>query len=352
MEDLRKNFYHKALLKKILIPTGVILLTFVVASEALITDEKKHEKPKVELEEKNEIPPLVEKAATKEIETIIVYNHHKGKNVEKDLEEYLVGVVAAEMPPSFAIEALKAQAITARSYAISRLEGFGGSGCNNSSADVCTDPDHCQDWVEREEAVTSWKEDGERLWDKVVDSVEGTRGEILAYNGNPVKEAPYHSTCGGHTELSSKVWDNDKPYIESVDCGYCEHSDRYHETENFSEDEIVKLLSSQVNNVGTVIADNEAPIEVLNRSSTGRVMEARIGNQKVSGRDIRHMLDLNSANFELRRDDHNTWVLETKGFGHGVGFCQYGADGKAKEGANYREILDYYFQDINIKEIN
>ncbi|UMZ75097.1 stage II sporulation protein D [Natranaerofaba carboxydovora] len=349
---MRKNFYYKALLKKILIPTGVILLTFVVASEVLITDEKEHEKPKVELEEKKEIPPLVEKAETKEIDTIIVYNHNKEKNVEKELEDYLVGVVAAEMPPSFDIEALKAQAVTARSYTISRLEEFGGSGCNNSSADVCTDPDHCQDWVEREEAVTSWGEDGERLWDKVVDSVEGTRGKILTYNGNPVKEAPYHSTCGGHTESSSKVWDNDKPYIESVDCGYCEHSDRYNETEKFSEDEIAKLFSSQVDNVDTVIAGNEVPIEVLSRSSTGRVMEARIGDQKVSGRDIRHMLNLNSANFELTKEDYNTWALETRGFGHGVGLCQYGADGKAKEGANYREILDYYFQDINIKGIN
>lgn len=336
-------------LKKILIVSVILILFFGVFSSLLFEEkEKKKLWEEFDLKEKleNERESVVDTVEVK------VYDHKRDEIFEKDLEKYLVGVVAAEMPPQFEKEALKAQGVVARSYTLSKMKEFGGEGCNKvANADICTDPDHCQDYMTKEEAVKLWgKQNFEKLWSKVERSIFETQGEVLTYNGEQIAMAPYHSTCGGKTELSKKVWEKDISFIDSVECHYCKHSEKHTDKKSFNWKEFKNKVSTYLSQFLDNIEAGKVPLEVTSRSSTGRVKEAKLGGQMVSGNKVREIFDLNSTNFVLENTGEK-WTFHTSGFGHGVGFCQYGADGKAKEGYDYIDIISFYFSGLEIKNV-
>jgi len=352
---LKKNFKKAFLLKKILLITGVIVFVFVSVSYFLPQPTEEKEKPSYDkdLKTKFDFPALGKiDEDIKEPDQIIVYDHTEGEKKEKNMEKYLIGVVAAEMPPSFHQEALKAQAVAARSYTMARLPEFGGTGCSHKEgADICTNPNHCQDYMDEDDAEKKWGKRGNKKWDKVRQSVKSTRGEVLKYSGKLVTDAPYHSTCGGKTESAQKVWGTELGYIKPVECEYCQHSQKYTDKVELKDQQVADVVSSVNSNAKNHVLSGEKPVQVLNRSSTGRVLEAKIGGQVISGREVRQMFDLKSTNFSLEHNDGSGWVFKTRGFGHGVGLCQYGADGMAKDGYEYREILDHYFQNILAERI-
>lgn len=268
-----------------------------------------------------------------------------GKVEVMPLEEYLVGVVAAEMPAEFHPEALKAQAVAARTYVLRRLKSYGGSGCpKHPEADICTDPTCCQGWLGRA--------DLQRLWglfsypsyrEKIADAVAATTGLVIMYDHELI-DPVYHASCGGlGTEDAEAVWGNAVPYLKHVACRFDENPPHAGEEKAFSLAELGQRLGLEV----SVPASQGLDLAVISRTTTGRVKELRAGRTTLAGTEVRKRLGLNSTSFTWRLENGKV-VFTTYGNGHAVGLCQYGANGLAKQGKDFRAILEYYYTGVEI----
>lgn len=273
---------------------------------------------------------------------IKVYRKDLERIITMDFEEYILGVLAGEMPASFHIEALKAQALAARTYTLLRMPQFGGSGCSNHpEADICTDSTHCQAY--RNPAMVK-----EGL-DRLKQAVEDTSGEVIIYD-NRLIDAVFHSTSGGKTENSEDVWSNKVPYLRSVVSQYEEHSPKYVTQQEVKVDDFIQCMKKIDPQIRINKNDLEKEIKILERSEGGRITEIKVGNKILSGTDVRTALGLNSSNFNYKIIG-KTIVFTTIGYGHGIGLSQYGADGMAKNGSDYKEILRHYYQGVEIISI-
>ncbi len=272
--------------------------------------------------------------------TIRVFLHENGEVVTMGLEEYIKGVVAAEMPASFHEEALKAQAVVARTYAVGRMRVFGGRGCSrHPEADVCTDHTHCQAWMSAEAQKAKWGIINYYRWaDKVSSAVEATWGLIILYQ-HEIIDPVYHSTCGGHTEDSELVWQAALPYLRGVPCPYDTHSPHMKSTVSLPLSEVLQRMNA--------VSGRTPAVEVLSRSATGRVLSARVGTATYKGTEVRAALGLKSTRFEVTQSA-DVLTFNATGYGHGVGLCQYGADGMARTGKSFRDIITYYYQGVRV----
>jgi stage II sporulation protein D len=278
--------------------------------------------------------------------TIAVYVVAEGQVRTMDLDEYVKGVVAAEMPASFHPEALKAQAVIARTYAVRRMRIFGGTGCPHyPGADICTDPNHAQAWKSQADMAEVWGAfNAGRYWRRIEQAVEDTAWLIVVHAGMPI-DPVYHSTCGGHTEASGQVWQVDVPYLVGVTCDWCRHSPYYRSTQELNVSEVARRLGM------AVPATSPAGLfSVQSTSPTGRVTSVRLPSGLVSGREFRTRLGLPSTSFtwELRGD---TFRFTSSGRGHGVGMCQYGADGLARSGKGFLEIIGHYYPETAVRRL-
>lgn len=258
--------------------------------------------------------------------------------VDLPIEEYLVGVVLAEMPASFELEALKAQAVCARTYTLKKH--FSNTG-HEQKASVCDDINHCQAYVT---TAAYLKRHADNKWaiHKVRRAVLATRGEVITFQGELV-EPVYHSTCGGHTESSQTVWGHEHSHLQGVPCLWDSGSPHYRKTLNVSSEEFQRLL-----NLGP-----ETPLipQRLESSANGAIEKIAWGNNLMNGQEVRQALKLPSAKFTIAVNDE-TVAITTMGNGHGVGLCQYGANGLAKQGKDYQQILHYYYQGINLYRVH
>lgn len=279
--------------------------------------------------------------------TVNVWHHRDRELREMPLEEYVAGVVAAEMPASFEIEALKAQAVIARTYTLAQTLISGGRGCDHHpSADICTSEQHCQAWMSREEALSKWSsQQQDQYWNKIVSAVQDTRDIVVSYQGQPV-DAVFHSTCGGHTDNSEEVWSASSPYLKGVECSYCSHSPWSKKETTYTLREFSNLLSRFPQ--ATPVTTSRGPSFLsVDRSSTERLKTLQVNNVTLTGHELRSLLNLPSTRVSWKVHNNNI-IFTTRGFGHGVGLCQYGADGMAKQGYTYEEILKHYYQGVEI----
>ncbi len=282
---------------------------------------------------------------------IKVYFPEQQKTVEMRLEVYLKGVVAAEMPAEFELEALKAQAVAARTYAVKNMTAFGGSGlAEQPGADVSINYKQSQAWLNEEALKKRWGSNYVKFWDKVSQAVEETSGEVATYNGEFI-QAVYHSTSGEKTASAKEVWGFDYPYLQSVPCTWDQRSPRYYGKKEFSFAQVEQLLGPETQVVAAMQNNSSGAMAILNTTESGRVGQIRIGSKVLSGADVREKLDLRSNNFNVELKD-NKVVVNTIGYGHGVGLCQYGANGMAKEGMDYRQIITKYYTGVALKNIN
>ena len=275
--------------------------------------------------------------------TLLVHATAEAKNYQLDLEEYLVGVLAAEMPAEFHLEALKAQAVAARTLAVRRLKRFGGRGsAYHPEADFSDDPNECQAWASQTHLRQKWKGwDFHKYHRKIHRAVRETAGIILVYNRRPI-DAVYHSTCGTGTVNADEVWRYRLPYLVRTDCGFDRHSPRYQSQIFFTWNQLAKALNLPEKAVKS--------IKLLNRTASGRVGIVSLGKHQMSGTQLRTKLKLNSNCFswEISRRGIGFRVI---GYGHGVGMCQYGADGMAKRGYDYRSILRHYYRGVRFARL-
>lgn len=279
---------------------------------------------------------------------IQVYNHREKEVETMNLEEYIACTVAGEMPASYEEEALKAQAVAARTYVARKMNA---GGCNQAEgADVCTSSAHCQAFCSLEDMKEKWGDDFTANYEKIASAVMDTAGEILTYDGKPI-EALYFASSGGQTEDAQNVFSNAQPYLVSVDSPGEGEMGRNEEDKTFTKTEFLQLLKESGYSTGLDEESLQKGIEILSRYDSGRVEKIRIGEAELTGREMREVFTLNSTNFTLGFSG-DTVVVHTKGFGHGVGMSQAGANAMAQEGATYQEILTHYYTGVELSPLD
>ena len=254
---------------------------------------------------------------------------------EMSLTDYLCGVVAAEMPADFPEEALRAQAVAARSYAL-YCEGANKHG----EAAVCTDPGCCQAFSDEETLRAHWGERYESCFQKIREAVERTAGEVLCYDGRPVFAA-FHSSSAGMTESCGAIW-NALPYLVSVSSPETEEDvPNYVSTVSCWPTDFRDTLLS-LRPEADFSGEVSGWIGELRRDESGRVAEATLGGAVFSGTELRALFSLRATAFTLSYEN-GLFVFTVTGFGHGVGMSQYGAKVMAEQGADHRAILAHYY---------
>lgn len=259
-------------------------------------------------------------------------NTYKVSDVDKaKLENYIIGVVAAEMPATFSIESLKAQAVAARTFAYKKI-------VNNDISIDNLSLDKGQAYINIDTMKKNWGNKYDEYHDKISDAVLQTKGEIITYN-DEIINAYYFSISNGRTENSSQVFE-EASYLVSVDSSWDQKISSYDKTISMSLDEFKNKLN----------INGDVNIGEINKSDTNHVNYIVINNKKISGVDFRKKLNLRSTDFSINIEN-NTVFINTKGYGHGVGMSQYGANEMALKGKNYKEIIKYYYQGVTIKKI-
>ena len=262
---------------------------------------------------------------------------------EMSLGEYLVGVVRAEMPASFELEALKAQAAAARTYTLYKMRTGGNHG---DQADLCTDFSCCQAYISEEQARNNWGENADACQKKIERAVRETDGMTILYDQAPIL-AVFHSSSAGQTRNSGSVWVNDLPYLQSVSSPEeAEEIPNYYSRVEIPVEEVrSKFLAKhpEAQFTGEAASWLQDPV----KDSSGSVEQVTVGGVQVRGTELRSILGLRSACFDWEVQGE-TLVLFVTGFGHGVGMSQYGANQMAKEGADYQEILTHYYTGVTV----
>lgn len=284
---------------------------------------------------------------------ITVYDTKNNTETKMDMEEYLKGVLAAEMPAQFDIEALKAQAVAARSYTYGRLNGTYSSkeGVHDPKG-MCIDPAHCQAWTSKAAAMKNWGIFfAARNWNRIEKAVNETKGIIVIYDGK-VANTLFHSNSGGRTENSEEVWEGVRvPYLRSVDSSDDKFNKDYKTVVTIKTSDLLEKLRGLYPDV-EIARNAAASIKILGYTAGGRVKTLKIGNVSLKGTEFRSLLSLRSANFSISKAGSDGLMITTYGYGHGVGMSQWGADALAKKGGTFDEILKYYYTGIELTTID
>ena len=264
---------------------------------------------------------------TEEVKEIVVNLSKDNEIIKLSLNDYLIGVVGQEMPASFNIEALKAQAIAARTFAY-----------NYMNDDVINIKETAQSYISIDKMREKWGSDYETYYNKIKSAVLDTNNLVIKYDNNIIKSY-YYAISNGKSEDSIAVFNEELPYLKVVDSNFDEEVKNFEVTTSFTSDNFCDLLSI-----------NPCSIDIGNitRDDSNRVSKIIINNKEYLGTDIRKLLSLRSTDFEIKLLDNSVEII-TKGYGHGVGMSQYGANYLANNGYSYEEILKYYYKDVEIK---
>jgi stage II sporulation protein D len=274
--------------------------------------------------------------------SIHVYRAEK-KVIEKiPLEQYVEGVVSAEMPAEFELEALKAQALAARTYIIRRLK-------ENRFDDVpegahVLDTIKHQAYLDEQQRRAVWGEQFAWKNERIRQAVRATAGMILTYNGQPI-DATFFSTSNGFTENASEYFEKPVPYLRSVTSPWDIQSPRYENTVVKNVEEIEQKLGVRIDRQAS---SRGAWYQVVERTTGNRVGKIRIGGKEFTGREIRERLGLDSSAFSMELRDGRVYIT-TRGYGHGVGMSQWGANGMAKTGKSAEQIVKYFYQGVSLQ---
>ncbi|MCQ2969412.1 MAG: stage II sporulation protein D [Clostridium sp.] len=337
-------------LKEILFTTLVIII-FMIAMPIFII------KPNISFKHIEEVTDSNEsvEVSTEQNSNIVikgspivrVYITEVGEIQEVNLEDYICGVVSNEMPANFEKEALKAQAVAARSYLASKKI----NNCTlHEGVDVC-DSTHCQVYTSKEKRLEKWDSDyANEYWDKIKAAVDETSGQVLSYGGELVLYPQFFSTSSGRTENSEDVYLGKIPYLRSVLSTGEESAPKYTSDKTFRISDFVYLLNSSFNNLNATVESIKDNFSIKSSSEAGGVIKLNINNVEIKGVDFRKALGLNSTNFTYEFDGDNI-IFHCRGYGHGVGMSQWGANIMAKNGSGYEEILKHYYTGVEITNL-
>ncbi len=311
------------------VPT-LIVIPFISNSEvqSQSIDQQKSETNSVEttgLIEDSAVEVAVMRTQTDQIENV-------------PLEAYITGVVAEEMPVEFELEALKAQALAARTYVVNKM-------LYQTEEDTADVTDTIQDQVYKNDAElrAKWGTNYSQNMKKISEAVLATKGQIITHNDKPI-DPQFFSTSNGFTENSEDYYINEIPYLRSVPSPWDEASPYYLDQETFTFEQVETAL-------GIDLPNNKQLVIEATRTDSKRIGELNLEGNKFTGREVREKLKLRSNDFTIKQKD-NYLIFTTKGNGHGVGMSQYGANGMAKEGKTYQDIVKYYYKDVEISKMD
>ena len=251
-----------------------------------------------------------------------------------NIEDYLIGVVSSEVPVSFEKEALKAQAVASRTYALKQIEDN-----KDKNYDV-TDNVLSQVYSTDDALKEKWGSNFDEYYNKIKTVVNETKGEFISYDNNPIF-AFFFSTSNGTTEDNVNVFGADLPYLKPVDSSFDLDETNYVSTKEYTIDEFYNLLGIPV---------DDLEITNIKRSNSNRVLYLEINGVSFKGRELQKILSLKSNDFDIK-EENNKIIITTKGYGHGVGMSQYGANALAKKNMGYQDILKYYYRGVEIKKL-
>ncbi len=302
---------NNKLLKIVVLLIPLVVISFIFKNKTnFILKEKKEERP------------------------IIIKILYKGSVLELELEEYIVGVVAGEMPALFHMEALKAQAVASRTYALYRKKEA------NGKYDLTSTTSN-QVYLSVDDMKEKWKSKYDEYKARIQEAVNKTKGEVITYN-KEIIDALYFSMSAGKTQDVKSVFKEELDYLKSTESIYDNETlNGYKVEKEISVEDFIRTLS--LNCI-------YQKIDTITYNESGYVKELIICNQTFSGNEFRKKLGLRSANFKININDKI--LITTYGYGHGVGMSQYGANGYAKAGYSYQEILKHYYTGVEIKKIN
>ena len=263
----------------------------------------------------------------KDINLSYVDINYNDKHLKVSIDDYIIGVVAAEMPASFEEEALKAQSVASRTYLVNTLS-------TNNLVDTTTNN---QVYIDKTAMKDKWGNDYNKYYNKISNCVKETKDKIITYQNKPIK-AFYYSMSNGYTESSLNVFNEQLDYLNIIESKWDKDNQ---EIITISKNDFCTKLNIDCSNI---IISN------IKKDKSNRIKTIIINNKLFTGVEVRHLLNLRSTDFEIDITDSLISVT-TKGYGHGVGMSQYGANNMAKEGYTYEEILKYYYQNIEISNI-
>lgn len=284
--------------------------------------------------------------------------------VKINLDDYIMGVIVGEMPVSYNLEALKAQAIVARTYTLNKILNSPGS---HENADMCDNINHCQAYKTKEYALSCWedKEENEK-WNKIKTAVLETSDMVITYNGTLIN-AFFHANSGGKTEDIANIWGHERiPYLISVDSDEDELLDKvkisYADVDKIMSEKYpnyIKLLTNTQMDWNTNESNPElekeeygkSNLKILEKNSSGRVSKLQISNTVIEGTEARSLFGLRSTLFDIQFKGDGI-IFETMGYGHGIGMSQEGANNMASKGANFEDIIKHYYSGVRIEKIN
>ena len=270
---------------------------------------------------------------------------------ELSMEEYTRGVVASEMPAEFNIEALKAQAIAARTFAAAHMDSYGGKPYHGAKGADVTDTVDCQVYMAKDDRLKSWPQrlSGE-YWNKITEAVQSTEGEVLKYHGKLIMEPLYFSVSSGKTEDSKEVIGDDEPYLKSVISSGEETDKKYKSVVKISYGDFINKIKKTYSNSDLNYLNIRNSIQILSKTKAGGVKEIKLGKNTITGIKFRSIMGLNSTNFSVK---YNITSLEIDctGYGHDVGMSQNGANVMAKNGKTCSDILHHYYTGITLGKL-
>ena len=329
---------------------GFIIIFFIIPTLLTISPPKENVEETIYNIEENseETVKQQEQYDYQKYKTIKLLHQESGQVEELNIDEYLYGVVSSEMPANYEIEALKAQAVVARTYTIYQIIHNSGK---HENADICDNFNCCQAWISKDERMAKWSaEEAESNWNKILEAVNSTSGKIITYNGEPIN-AFFHANSGGITESSLNIWGGiDYPYLKSVETAGEEGYTQYSSEVVYSKEELINKIKEKYPDC-EIDFSQENCIQIIEYTTSSRVKTIKFGNIEMAGTEARTILGLKSTNFTFIIEGDNIKFSVT-GYGHGVGMSQTGADALAKTGSNYEEIIKHFYTDVEIIEVN
>ncbi|WP_246521270.1 stage II sporulation protein D [Ornithinibacillus massiliensis] len=308
------------------VPT-LVVLPFISSTEVLSQSIEHKQTPEQEevLVDDSAVEVAVMRAQSEVVENV-------------PLETYVMGVVASEMPIEFETEALKAQALAARTYIVNKMMYQTEEAASNVT-------DTIQDQVYNDDAElrAKWGKNYQKNMEKISEAVMATKGKIITYKDKPI-DPQFFSTSNGYTENSEDYYVNEIPYLRSVPSPWDEASPYYLDQEVYSLEQVEEALGIDLP------AEKKLTIDVT-RTESNRVDELNLAGNAFSGREVREKLQLRSSDFTIEQKN-DYLIFTTKGNGHGVGMSQYGANGMAKEGKTYEDIVKYYYKDVELSNLD
>ena len=325
----------------------ITLISICFILPAIFTNTKSNKSIETDAKSENNTNSETEKENTNHKYSKIKLLHLKTGEVEEvNLEEYLCNVVSAEMPVNFEIEALKSQAIVARTYTIYKINNK-----KHDNADICDSSSCCQAWISKDDRLSRWEENKrEENWKKIERAVNETNGKIITYEGKPIN-AIFHSNSGGTTEVPINVWGGSGyPYLQMVETSGEEGYTQYASEVTLNFDEILNKIKEKYSDIQIDFTKDD-DIKILERTESDRVKTIKFGNHNLSGVEARTIFGLRSTNFEIEKQEDKI-TFKVKGYGHGVGMSQTGADSLAKQGKNAEDIIHHFYSNVELKDIS